>query len=118
MVRLFRATDTLSTVLGSLWAEQASYTGAAQRVRRILDQETLLGADREPRGCVLMTLHESKEKEFDGVVIVEGFRGGALLRPDEAPLYEPSRRLLRVGITRARKLVVLVRPQGAPILVS
>jgi DNA helicase-2/ATP-dependent DNA helicase PcrA len=118
MVRLFRATDTLSTVLGSLWAEQASYTGAAQRVRRILDQETLLGADREPRGCVLMTLHKSKGKEFDGVVIVEGFRGGALLRPDEAPLYEPSRRLLRVGITRARKLVVLVRPQGAPLLVS
>jgi DNA helicase-2/ATP-dependent DNA helicase PcrA len=41
-----------------------------------------------------------------------------LLRPEEAPLYEPSRRLLRVGMTRARKLAVLVRPQGAPPLVS
>jgi DNA helicase-2/ATP-dependent DNA helicase PcrA len=41
MVRLFRATDTLATVLGSLWAEQGSYIGAAQRVRRILDQEIL-----------------------------------------------------------------------------
>jgi DNA helicase-2/ATP-dependent DNA helicase PcrA len=118
MVRLFRATDTLSTVLGSLWAEQGSYAGAAQRVRRILDQEALIDAERDPHGCILMTLHKSKGKEFDGVVIVEGFRGGALLRPEEAPLYEPSRRLLRVGMTRARKLAVLVRPQGAPPLVS
>jgi DNA helicase-2/ATP-dependent DNA helicase PcrA len=41
MVRLFRATDMLSTVLGSIWTEQGTYIGAAQRVRRILDQEAL-----------------------------------------------------------------------------
>ena len=118
MVRLFRATDALATTLVGLWAERGHYVGAAQSIRRVLDQERLIGADREPRGCTLMTLHKSKGKEFDGVVIVEGFRGGALLRPDEAPHYAGSRRLLRVGITRARKLVVLVRPQGAPQLVD
>jgi DNA helicase-2/ATP-dependent DNA helicase PcrA len=78
----------------------------------------LIGSEREARGCMLMTLHKSKGKEFDGVVIVEGFSGGALLRPDEAPHYEPSRRVLRVGITRARQLVVLVRPQRAQPLVG
>lgn len=116
MVRLFRATDALATALGGLWASRATYVGAAQGVRRVLDQERLIGGEREPRGCTLMTLHKSKGKEFDGVVIIEGFRGGALLRPDEAPHYSGSRRLLRVGITRARKLVVLVRPQGAQAL--
>jgi DNA helicase-2/ATP-dependent DNA helicase PcrA len=65
-----------------------------------------------------MTLHKSKGKEFDGVVIVEGFRDAPFFRADEAPLYEGSRRLLRVGITRARKLVVLVRPHGAAALVD
>jgi ATP-dependent DNA helicase UvrD/PcrA len=118
MVRLFRATDALATSLRGLWAERGTYAGAAQSVRRVLDQERLIGAEREPRGCTLMTLHKSKGKEFDGVVIVEGFRGGVLLRPDEAPHYAGSRRVLRVGITRARKLVVLVRPQGAPVLVD
>jgi DNA helicase-2/ATP-dependent DNA helicase PcrA len=118
MVRLFRATDALATALGGLWAESGTYGRAAQGVRRVLDQERLIGAEREPRSCTLMTLHKSKGKEFDGVVIVEGFRGGALLRPDEAPDYAGSRRLLRVGITRARKLVVLVRPQGAQALVQ
>lgn len=118
MVRLFRATDALATALGSLWAERGAYAGAAQGVRRVLDHERLIGAEREPHGCTLMTMHKSKGKEFDGVVIVEGFRGGPLLRLDEAPHYAGSRRLLRVGITRARKLVVLVRPQGAQALVQ
>jgi DNA helicase-2/ATP-dependent DNA helicase PcrA len=118
MVRLFRATDPLATVLGGFWAERGTYAGAAQGVRRVLDQERLIGAECEPHGCTLMTLHKSKGKEFDAVVIIEGFRGGSLLRPDEAPHYAGSRRLLRVGITRARKLVVLVRPQGAQALVE
>jgi DNA helicase-2/ATP-dependent DNA helicase PcrA len=118
MVRLFRASDALATSLGRLWADRGNYVGAAQSVRRVLDQERLIGSEREARGCMLMTLHKSKGKEFDGVVIVEGFCGGALLRPDEAPHYEPSRRVLRVGITRARQLVVLVRPQQAQPLVG
>jgi DNA helicase II / ATP-dependent DNA helicase PcrA len=117
-VRLFRATDALANALAALWLARASYEGAVQAFRRILDQERLIGATREPQGCVLMTLHKSKGKEFDGTIIVEGFRGGALLKHSEAPHYEPSRRLLRVGITRARKLVVLVRPQGARPLTS
>ena len=85
------------------------YGGATQAVRRVMDQERLAGADRKPRGCMLMTLHKSKGKEFDGVVIVEGFRSGFLLNRDEAPHYRNSRRVLHVGITRARKLTVLVR---------
>jgi DNA helicase II / ATP-dependent DNA helicase PcrA len=118
MARVFRATDPLATALGVLWTERGSYAGAAQVVRRVFNQERLVGAEREPRGCVLMTLHKSKGKEFDGVIIIEGIRGGSLLRSDEAPQYAASRRLLRVGITRARKLVVLVRPQGAQALVA
>jgi DNA helicase II / ATP-dependent DNA helicase PcrA len=118
MVRLFRASDAIATVLSTLWFNKLTYVGASVSVRRVLDQERLIGADREPRGCVLMTLHKSKGKEFDGVVIVEGYREAPLLRPAEAPGYEPSRRLLRVGITRARKFVVLVRPQRATPLVG
>jgi DNA helicase-2/ATP-dependent DNA helicase PcrA len=118
MVRLFRASDTLAAALIGLWTERGSYVGAASVTRRVLDQQRLMGGELEPRGCSLMTLHKSKGKEFDSVVIVEGFRGGALFRQDEAPYYAGSRRLLRVGITRARKLVVIVRPRGAMPLVD
>lgn len=116
-VRLFHATETLASALSANWLKSGDYVGASQAIRRILDQEKLTGADREPRGCMLMTLHKSKGKEFDGVVIVEGFRGSYLLKTDEAPDYRSSRRLLHVGLTRARKFAVLVRPQGAQPLV-
>jgi DNA helicase-2/ATP-dependent DNA helicase PcrA len=58
-------------------------------------------------------IHKSKGKEFDAVVIVEGYRGGALLKENEAPKFENSRRVLRVGITRARHAVRIVRPADA-----
>jgi DNA helicase-2/ATP-dependent DNA helicase PcrA len=118
MIKLFRATDALAKGLNKIWSASGTYVGAATAVRRILDQERLIGFEREPRGCLLMTLHKSKGKEFDGVVLVEGYRDASFFRADEAPLYEASRRLLRVGITRARKFVVLVRSNRATPLVS
>ena len=77
----------------------------------------LLATETEPRGVVLMTLHKSKGKEFDGVVIVEGQYAGSFFNEKrERPPFAATRRLLRVGITRARHQVVLVRPSTAPPL--
>ena len=60
-----------------------------------------------------MTMHKSKGKEFDGVVLVEGqFRGPFFDSREKWP-NPASRRLLRVGITRARHRVAIVRPNGA-----
>ena len=58
-----------------------------------------------------MNIHKSKGKEFDAVIIVEGQYRDKLLDRD----WEPGRitgqcRLLRVAVTRARHVVVLVRP--------
>jgi DNA helicase-2/ATP-dependent DNA helicase PcrA len=113
MVRISNAGDPIAMALSELWAKTATYTGAVERVAVILDQQRLVGAGRPPRGCLLMTIHKSKGKEFDAVVIVEGYRGGALLKEVEAPKFENSRRVLRVGITRARYTVRIVRPADA-----
>ena len=118
MVRLFRASDTLATALAGRWMERATYEGGARMIRSVLDQERLIGFERDPKGVSLMTMHKSKGKEFDGVVIVEGLYSGALLLDHEAPDYSPSRRLLRVGITRARQFVLMVRPRSSKSLVS
>ncbi|MEI5668918.1 ATP-binding domain-containing protein [Bosea sp. CCNWLW174] len=113
MVRLFHARDPLAMALGSIWSQSASYIGAMPAISAVLDQQRLIGAEQTPRGCVLMTIHKSKGKEFDGVFIVEGYRGGSLMKANEAPAYESSRRVLRVVITRARHLVRIIRPEGA-----
>lgn len=66
-----------------------------------------------------MTLHKSKGKEFDAAILVEGqFVAKFFDDSDEKdkPLYRAARRLLMVGITRARHRVAIVRPRGAPPL--
>jgi DNA helicase II / ATP-dependent DNA helicase PcrA len=93
--------------------------GACSLVKRILDQERLIAADRDPQGCILMNMHKAKGKEFDGVVLVEGaFKSSFFDERYEDPPYRRSRRLLRVGLTRARTLVTIVRPQGSRPLVD
>jgi ATP-dependent DNA helicase UvrD/PcrA len=119
LVRLFRATDALASGLAALWLKSSSYVGATSLVKQILDQERLAAAERDPLGCVLMNMHKAKGKEFDGVVLVEGaFKSSFFDERYEVAPYERSRRLLRVGLTRARTLVTIVRPQGARMLVD
>jgi len=82
------------------------------------DRVKLIGLERDPKGVSLMTLHKSKGKEFDGVVMIEGMYSSPFLLKREAPDFAPSRRLLRVGITRARSFVLLVRPRTARPLID
>lgn len=118
MIRLFRATDVLASGLSDLWLSHGQYGGAAAFIKRTLDRERLLAAERESRGCILMTMHKSKGKEFDGVILVEGRYKSPFLSPADGPHFDRSRRLLRVAITRARHVVTMVRPEGARPLVG
>lgn len=119
LVRLFRATDSLASGLGNLWLTLSSYAGASDVVRRTLEQERLAAAERDPQGCILMNMHKAKGKEFDGVVLVEGAFKSVFFdeRMEQAP-FDRSRRLLRVGLTRARETVTIVRPQTARPMVD
>jgi DNA helicase II / ATP-dependent DNA helicase PcrA len=119
LVRL-RATDALASGLGDRWLASSSYAGASDLVKRILEQERLIAAERDTQsGCILMNMHKAKGKEFDGVVLVEGaFKSGFFDERTEQAPFERSRRLLRVGLTRARALGTIVRPQNARPLVD
>ena len=119
MVKLFGAREALESGLADLWLAAASYSGAAERVKTILDRQRLLESERTPHGCMLMTIHKSKGKEFDGVVLVEDAHRAPFFDTNrEPPPFERSRRLLRVGLTRARHFVMIVRPNGATPLVG
>lgn len=76
-----------------------------------------MATESQPDRVVLMTLHKSKGEEFDGVIIVEGQYSGSFFNDRrEKPPFTATRRILRVGITRARHRVIIVRPNTAPPL--
>jgi DNA helicase-2/ATP-dependent DNA helicase PcrA len=117
LVRLFRATDALGQGLAESWVATGGYAGATVLVKKVLDQERLISAELEPQGVLVMNIHKSKGKEFDGVILVEGaFKSFFFDDRNEKAPFPQSRRLLRVAITRARTRVAIVRPvNSAPL---
>lgn len=119
LVRLFRATDALGQGLADSWVANGAYVGATILVKKVLDQERLISTEQDPQGVLVMNIHKSKGKEFDGVVLVEGaFKSFFFdLRQEKAP-FPQARRLLRVAITRARSRVAIIRPTKCAPLVG
>ncbi len=91
-VRLFRATDEIGSRLASAWDLHGSYGRATDLVRRALEASMLQSDQRDPRGCVLMTIHKAKGKEFDGVLLVEGQYRGSFFE-----IRKPRRSALQRG---------------------
>ena len=88
--------------LTDLWQTQQNYSGARRVLESALSEEQLFGGERDLRGIHVMTLHKSKGKEFDAVVILDDFMNSPLILHRELSPFGRSRKLLRVGITRAR----------------
>jgi DNA helicase-2/ATP-dependent DNA helicase PcrA len=100
------------------------YTDARAVLDTALAQDQVLGGVDDPPGVQVMTVHKSKGKQFDGVIVVrEGRHDGAQMVSsfvwwdDDAP-YHRSRRILRVAITRAKSHTLMLGPifPGCPIL--
>ena len=110
-IRLLRRGTQLREGLSEQWRLHGRYDGARQIVSDALTQEHFSASTREWTGVNLMTLHKSKGKEFDEVIIFEGFRNGRLLRENPSPNDEAQARLaLRVAVTRARQRTTILTP--------
>jgi DNA helicase-2/ATP-dependent DNA helicase PcrA len=112
LLRLLHATDALAWALLDAWDGDVGYRDAVGAVRVTLAEEAVNAARQEPPEVSVMTMHKSKGKEFDAVIIVEGRYDGPLLS-DDPRQHDAERRLLRVAITRGRHLVLFLRPEGA-----
>ena len=118
LLRLLRATDALAWGLLGAWNGHDGYRNATAIVRQVLAEEALTGSSVSDELVHVMNMHKSKGKEFDGVLIAEDrYRGQLLDRTWSPQRVQAQRRVLRVAITRARRKVVLVRPEGATLLV-
>ncbi|WP_426161624.1 UvrD-helicase domain-containing protein [Pseudoduganella sp. R-34] len=112
----FKRGQRISAALSDEWLRDGVYTRARVALDAALAQEQLLDGIAEPPGIQVMNVHKAKGKQFDGVIFVREIRqaengptSSFLWRGDAAP-YVQSRRLVRVGITRARRRLLILTP--------
>ena len=116
----FRRGHRISAGLSAEWLRDGAYTNARMALDLALTQEQILDGVEAPAGLQVMNFHKAKGKQFDGVIIVRearrtaaGVESSFIWRGDEAP-HPKSRKVLRVGITRARAHVLLINPMWPP----
>lgn len=116
----FRRGHRISAALSTEWLRDGAYTHARLALDQALAQEQILDGVEPQTGLQVMNFHKAKCKQFDGTIIVrEARRIGAsaessfIWRGDAAP-YPKSRRVLRVGITRAKVHTLILDPLWPP----
>lgn len=112
----FNRGKRISGGLGAVWIRDGQYTGAREVLDMALAQDQILGGVDDPPGVQVMTVHRSKGKQFDGVIVVrEGrhdgkqFVSSLVWWNDNAP-HHRSRKILRVAITRAKVHTLMLGP--------
>jgi DNA helicase II / ATP-dependent DNA helicase PcrA len=110
-IRLLNRGTQLREDLITRWRAGRSYAGAREIVSGALLQEHFSASTRVWSGVNVMTIHRSKGKEFDEVIVFEGSRVGRLMRDNgTARDIEQARLALRVAVTRARMRTTLLTP--------
>lgn len=113
----FNRGKRIASGLSDAWMKHGNYVGARSIVEDALAEELLVSGDDTTHGVSVMTIHKSKSRQFDAVILVrEGQRAGGggwlsgYVWRDDTPPYPKSRKILRVGITRARNTLLLLEP--------
>jgi DNA helicase-2/ATP-dependent DNA helicase PcrA len=113
-LRLLHRGSVLRTNLAEIWRTHGGYQGAQEAVRDALLQEHFAAAQKDWRGIHLMTIHKSKGKEFDEVIIYDGMFQRVARKPDDAKAYAQDLLVLRVGVTRAIRRTSILTPKKDP----
>ena len=92
--------------------------GTYRNARKVLDdalaEDQLLFGNENLNGIHVMTIHKSKAKQFDGVILFRAANHSPFVWRDDPDPHPRSRKILRVGVTRARSHVVILNDRFTP----
>jgi DNA helicase-2/ATP-dependent DNA helicase PcrA len=114
----FNRGKLISKGLSQSWQRYGEYRKARSILESAIVETQIVSEDKNQTGINVMTFHKAKGKEFDCVILFQNPHSSPfVLRNDKEP-YKRSRKLLFVGITRARYRTVILKDasQSCPIL--
>ncbi len=116
----FNRGKRISANLSAAWEISGTYLRARDALDSALAQDLILDGVDDPNGIQVMTIHKSKGKQFDGVIVLRRDRhdGSGLMSNfvwrDDKPPYRRSRKILMVGVTRARVHTLMLQQVWPP----
>lgn len=105
---VFNRGKMLSLSLSSVWMEVGGYIDARKIIDNVVSKDKILSHNERASGLYIMNFHQAKGKEFDGVILVNDSSCSFVRGNDQSP-YLQSRKLVFVGITRAKKYVYVLQ---------
>ncbi len=112
-LRLVRRGALIEGRFAETWRSFGAYRHARELLTAAIVEDQFAATARPHRGVTVMTIHKSKGKEFDEVIVFEGTYQRFL--PQLGGERERSARFnLHVAATRARTAVLIMTPQKAP----